>query len=117
MKKAKKQLARTVPFKHDDVYGGVRFSLYRDARPVSGAVGKVIRERFSKGKAVFLDKKPPDWSADRILVLGVPGGVVLSYYPGYAGYPVTEFRAMCSTFRGRLVGGIGKTRWARLKAT
>lgn len=88
------------------------------SRQLTGAIGALIGRLAPEGGTLTMLNAPPKGAAWRypndIMVIGHPGGVQLVRAAGMR--PEAEFVSMCSTYRDRLVGGVGKVRWARVKA-
>ena len=87
---------------------GVVAHMGREERTLTGEVGLRLMWRMP-GSIQFLDRRPRGSEWISLMCIGVYGGVVVSY--GL----VTEFVPMCSAYRNRLTGGVGKVRWARLR--
>jgi hypothetical protein len=89
---------------------GVRVRLLRESRTLEGPVGQTLFRRASTGRIRFLDKKPRFYDWSNLQIVGTHQG--LAIIRGLH----TEHVAMCPRFRNRIVGGLGKVRFARLVA-
>lgn len=108
--------ARRRPFLEN--YDVARFYLrapYLDSRDIEGKVGETLLAMGDAGKATFLDKPPVDIRG-HLMVLGYQHGVIVHYFKEYAVSWSWTVR-MCARYRNKLVGGAGKMRWAKVKAT
>lgn len=119
--KKKKPLARTLRFIRE--YGATafyedrpQFSIGHQTRTLKGPVGARLNKLSlsGEGKAVFLDKEPGSTSG-HFMVVGTPYGLTATYFVGSYGDNPSEHVQMCSQVRDRIVGGVGKVRWAKLK--
>jgi len=93
----------------------VRFTLAVNWRLLNKDVGAALKRRGDEGRVTFLDKVP-EQIAYHLLAVGTPNGILVTYFDGSRYSPVSEFVWMCPTYRNRIVGGVGKVRWAKVKA-
>lgn len=91
-----------------------RFSLRWEWRKLDGAVGKRLLELGAAGKITFLDKTPRN-TGSHVLVVGITGGLLVIYHDHIKGVAHSEVVSMCDRFRAKIVGGVGRVRWAKVK--
>lgn len=115
MRKPKSRLARNLPFMYDcaDI-PAARISLGYERRILSGPVGTYLLRQADVGTITFLDKTPAR-TPGHLFVLGIPGGVLVVAHGADDGDAHAEIVRMCSRYRDKIVGGIGKLRWAKVK--